>query len=128
MHTYPQDWPKANPRSPRSVASRITEEQKYALYNRTITTRELAKTLGVHEAYLSSVFPGKVKPVPQQIQEAMHKKRAIRLVFRGLLARRVLKGEISLASATTNANVSERTMRRVLKKVQSEVSRPDVRS
>jgi hypothetical protein len=119
-HTYPDAWPKPNPKKPLSLVTRITEQQKRNLYNRLVTTRELAKNLEVHEAYLSAIFPGKVKPVAQQIKEGMHKKRAIRLVFRRLLARQVLKGEISLNAATARANVSERTMRRILKQVQSE--------
>lgn len=91
------------------------------LYNREITTRDLAKLLDVHENYLSTLFPGKVTPISQQIEEGMHKKRAIRKVFRTLWARKVIKKEVSVADAANHTAVSKRTMQRIVRKLQSEL-------
>ena len=91
------------------------------LYNREITTRDLAKVLGVHENYLSTLFPGKITPISQQIEEGMHKKRAIRKIYRELWARRVIKREVSVAEAANQTAVSKRTMQRIVQKLQSEL-------
>lgn len=121
MKPYPTCWPKPIPHKPRALATRISEEQKLKLYNREITTRDLAKLLDVHENYLSTLFPGKVTPISQQIEEGMHKKRAIRKVFRTLWARKVIKKEVSVADAANHTAVSKRTMQRIVRKLQSEL-------
>lgn len=121
MKPYPTCWPKPIPHRPSALATRISEEQKLKLYNREITTRDLAKVLDVHENYLSTLFPGKVTPISQQIEEGMHKKRAIRKIYRELWARRVIKREVSVAEAANQTAVSKRTMQRIVQKLQSEL-------
>ena len=59
MPPYPQHWPKPNKLRPNTVASKVTDEIKTALFQRNLTTRQLAKELNVSEKYLSGLFPGK---------------------------------------------------------------------
>lgn len=115
MKLYPTTWPKPIQIKPRILQSRITEQQKLDLYNRVRTTRDLALELGVHEAYLSKMFPTKITPLRRDLAEHLGKKRAIRKIYRELWGRKVLKGLVSYAQAADIASVSERTMRRIVK-------------
>ena len=116
-HTpYPSTWPKANG-NPHKLVSRITEQQKLDLYNRRVTTRALALTLNVREAYLSSLFPGKVSTTERPRRTGRDKSAllAARRGFRREVAGRVLKQEFSIKAAAEFANTSYRTMARVVK-------------
>lgn len=110
MQPYPPHWPQPDPNRPKSLVSRVTEEQKHALYNRIITTRALAKTLGVHEQYLSYRFPGKV-PLPNKklLIEA-------RKEYKLEIAKLVLKGVYTVRAAAKVAHVSYNTMSRYVTK------------
>lgn len=110
---YPSTWPKPSVRYPDSLASRITEEQKLALYNREVTTRDLAKALNVLESTLSACFPGKV----QSTAAARASKKellATRKAFRTALAKRIIAGEISTMTAANNNKIPYRSMARVV--------------
>lgn len=108
MTPYPQTWPTKDPKDPTALRSRITEEQKLDLYNRRITTRELASRLNVHENYLSSQFPGKV-PLknPKELIQA-------RKAFRLEIARLVLIGKYNIKQASNVAHCSYNTMFRLV--------------
>lgn len=107
---YPNFWPRANPARPEALQSRITEAQKKALYNREVTTRDLARELGVHEKYLSSKFYTKVEIVDKRpLIDA-------RKAFKLAMAVRVLKGELSMQQAADSAFVSYNTMQRFTQK------------
>jgi len=110
MKPYPLTWPKPDPRRPKAVQTRITDEQKRQLYNRQITTRALAQLLGVHEKYVSSLFPGKA-PIP-----ASPDLRAIRNEFREALALEVMRGNLSITQASQKAHTSYNTMQRIFAK------------
>lgn len=107
---YPSTWPKAKPTRPAIVATRITESQKLALYNREITTRDLAKALNVAESYLSEMFPGKIPPLDMS-KTALA---AVRKEFRMQEAHRVASGALKLDVAAELCRVSVRTMYRAL--------------
>lgn len=111
---YPATWPKPNPRKPEELASRITEQQKQDLYERRITTRDLAKLLGVHENYLSFRFPHKV-PLPdvKELQKA-------RKEYKLAVARQVLEGKYTVSEASKVAFVSYNTMSRFVKKAKEQ--------
>jgi len=111
---YPATWPKPNPKKPKELASRITEQQKQDLYERRITTRELAKLLEVHENYLSFRFPHKV-PLPnvKELQKA-------RKEFKLAIAHQVVEGRYTITEGSKAAFVSYNTMCRLVKKVREE--------
>lgn len=106
---YPRHWPEPDPHKPYLVRSRITELQKFQLYHRLITTRQLAKDLDIAEKYLSSMFPGKVPIVDKRPLTAARK--AIKLE----LAKDVLLGKLSLRQASEQLHVSYSTMLRIFK-------------
>lgn len=110
---YPSHWPKPNPKRTTALASRITEEQKRQLYHREITTRDLAKVLGVHEEYLSYMYPGKVPIIDKKpLIEA-------RKLYKLEMAKLVIEGKHTTMEAAMIAHVSYNTMRRFIKKVQN---------
>lgn len=101
---YPAHWPKPNRHKPATLATRITEQQKQDLYNRKVTTRELATILGVHERYLSQHYSGKVPVLDKKpLIEA-------RKAFKLEIAKQILDGKITGRQASKIANVSYRTM------------------
>lgn len=103
---YPAHWPKYDKYDKDKLASRITEQQKQDLYNRKITTRDLAKLLGVHERYFSSVFSGKVPIIDKKpLIEA-------RKAFKLEIAKQILEGKYTGREAAKVANVSYKTMSR----------------
>jgi len=112
---YPDTWPKPTHKG-YTLVCRITEQQKLELYNRVITTRALAKLLNVREAYLSTIFPGKIEP--SKVQRNRVQKRKIfletRQAFRREQAARVYAGSLSIAQAAELANTSYRNMARVV--------------
>lgn len=112
LHPYPEDWPKPDHLRPRTLASRISEEQKVDLYNRRVTTRDLAAKLKVSEKWLSFVFPGK-RPL-----ENKQSKLKARNAFREFHARRVIAGEALISTAADAACCSYSTLRRVVLRLQ----------
>ena len=108
---YPKSWPKPNPSRPLALRSRITEEQKHQLYNREITTRQLAEHLDVAEKYLSSTFPGKVPVIKKK--ERTDARKLILLD----LAKNVLLGGYTIGQAAAIGHVSYSTMRRAFKQM-----------
>ena len=112
--TYPDEWPKPNPFKPLALASRITETQKEDLYQRRVSTRDLAQALNVHEKYLSDQFPGKI-PTPKK-RELINARKAYRMS----LARGVLEGRYTVKRAAEIAYVSYNTMQRIFKKAKLE--------
>lgn len=107
---YPKTWPKPNPYKPKLVQSRVTEAQKQALYRREISTRELARQLGTHEKYLSTLFPGKemTRSKSDLIKARVH--------YRITLAKQVLEGKYTIGEASKIAYVSYSTMQRFFAK------------
>lgn len=112
MENYPDHWPKPDRKQPKLIQSRVTEQQKLDLYNRNLTTRDLAKLLGVHETYLSSLFPGKVPIIDKKpLIEA-------RRAYNTEMAALVLSGRYTAKEAATIAHTTVKTMRRFMKKVE----------
>ena len=107
---YPCYWPKANPRKPNALQSRITEQQKRDLYSRTITTKALSELLEVHEGYLSYVFTGKVRILDKKPLIEARKEYKIEV------AKDILQGKYSIQQAANIAYVSYNTMQRYLNK------------
>ena len=102
-----------------TLRERITAQQREDLYNRRITTRELASQLGVSETHLSRTFPGKI---PGQAQATRKEKRvllAARNEFRDKLAEDVIAGRLDRKKAALTANCSERTMWRHIANIRS---------
>ncbi len=118
LHPYPAHWPKPNPLRPRTLPSRISEDQKVDLYNRRITTRALAQTLNVTERWLSRTFTGK-----RQAENKAEKRKA-RQAFREFHANRHIRGEISLLQAADAACTSYSTIRRVVIELKSRKAKP----
>lgn len=108
-HGYPISWPLPTSRT-NAVASRITHDQKKALYEREITTRDLAKTLNVREAYLSFLFPGK-GPTLVRAKKALL---AVRKEYRLSYAKKVIEGLMTTDQAATAARIPYRSMARAV--------------
>ena len=107
---YPEKWPLPDRKQPTLLQSRITEDQKLALYNRNISTRELASILKCHETYLSGMFPGKV-PLANR-KELLDTRKAYKLT----VAREILLGKYSIREAAELAFTSYNTMHRCVAK------------
>ncbi len=108
--TYPDTWPTEDPARPEALHSRITEKQKEDLYQRRITTRDLAAQLAVHEKWLSARFPGKaaVQNTKVLIQ--------VRREYKVEMGKRVLQGMYTIQQAANLVHVSWNTMYRYVKK------------
>lgn len=119
LHPYPESWPKPDPLRPQRLASRISEDQKVDLYNRRVTTRDLAGTLKVSEKWLSYTFPGK-RPLENKAS-----KRKARNAFREFHAKRVVAGEALISTAADAACCSYSTLRRVVLRLQGKVRLTD---
>lgn len=112
--TYPNTWPRPVANKPEIVASRITEQQKEDLYNRKISTRDLALILGIREEYLSTLFPGKIE-APAKAHEASRKLLLeTRKEYRNTFGRRVLAGELTVSKAGVLSRTPYKTMSRVV--------------
>lgn len=110
---YPTFWPKHDPRKPDSLQSRISEHQKQDLFNRRVTTRALAKVLGVHEKYLSYKFYTKVKVIDKKpLTDA-------RKLYKLEIGIQVLEGKYSIQEAANVAYVSYNTMQRFVMKAKA---------
>lgn len=103
---YPDFWPQPDAQHPEYLQSRITEEQKQQLYNREITTRALAKELGVTEKYLSFLFHSK-RPIPDKKQLVK-----VRKEFQMSVAAQVVAQNLSIKKASQMAHTSYSTMLR----------------
>lgn len=111
MENYPDHWPKPNRKKPTLIQSRVTEQQKLDLYNRRLTTRDLAKALDVHETYLSALFPGKVAIIDKK--PLIEARRAYNLE----MAKLAISGRYTVKEAAAIAFTTVKTMRRFVKKI-----------
>lgn len=120
---YPDTWPKANPHRRKTLASRITEAEKMALYNREITARELADRYNTHEKYIAAMYPGRVATVkpPKKSDSPLVKART---EFRLDICIKILEGEYTVRKASVICNCSYNTMQRWLAKAKE--MRPDL--
>lgn len=84
------------------------------LYNRVITTRALAVELGVHERYLSYMFPHKVPIRDKRVMTETRKQHRL------AIATEVLSGRHTIAEAANIAHVSYTTMQRYVVKAKHE--------
>ena len=115
---YPKTWPGACSKHPKSVVSRVTEQQKEDLFMRRITTRQLALELGVREQYVSSLFPGKIaterkgKTLLLQARKEIRKREAAR----------VIEGLLSITQAATALRISYRSMARAVQAARPKVA------
>jgi len=101
-----------------TLRTRITVAQLEDLRTRKITTRDLAKKLGVSECHLSRTYPGhKINKEPPQPKQPKKVLREIRNKFRITLAELVKQGTISAEEAAKRANCSSRTIYRHLAKL-----------
>ena len=110
MSQYPDTWPKPNPKRPKTLASRITEQQKIDLYARRITTRELARLYETNEKYVSALFPGK-EPIYDKKPLAEARK-----AYKLAIAKEVLEGKYTIRQAADIAYVCYNTMLRFVAK------------
>jgi len=112
-HPIPQTWPGPDPtKSPAALINRVTADQLSDLYNRRITTRQLAKDLGVAEKWLSYLYHGRA-PSPRKSDL-----RAARLGLRMMYAQQVIDGKISVSNAAKLLYCSYNTVRRAVIKLQ----------
>lgn len=102
---------------PKALINRLGKRLLAQLRTRKITNREAAEQLGVSEWYLSRVVrslqekePGKT--TAQRAEAA--KLAATRTKMREILAKKVLKNQITLAEAALQANCTERTIQRYM--------------
>lgn len=106
--------PPAPAKHKASLERRITEQQKDDLYNGRITTRELAKILGVTECYLSRKYPGIAPRETRRMQIEQNKRlRQARHAHRLAMVERVKKGEFTMEQAAARCFTTVRTMYRV---------------
>lgn len=110
---YPENWPKPCKLRPNSLISRITDEEKRQLYNRELTTRELAKRYNVRETWVSTLFPGKVEAISVLIKNKKVLTRA-RKEYRVSQAALVLSGNLSTVEAAKVCKISYRSMARAV--------------
>ena len=112
---YPANWPQPTPSTgvaaSKSVVNTITDAQKKALYEREISTRELAKLFGVREAWLSTLFPGK-RPGFLRSKKILTESRR---EYRKRYAADVVAGTMTVHQAATASRVPYRTMARIVK-------------
>lgn len=107
---YPTHWPEANPKRPDTVASRITDQQKKDLYDRKITTRQLAKQFNVREAYLSQLFSGKGPGFSKAKKILINTRKE----YRHNYAIQVLAGKITIKDAAKASRIPYRSMARAV--------------
>lgn len=112
--TYPSSWPRPVPYKPEIVASRITEQEKHDLYERRLTTRDLALRLGVSETYLSTLFPGKIAGPTRVDEESRKLLMETRKEYRNSFGQRVLSGELTIRKAGVLSRTPYKTMSRVV--------------
>jgi transposase len=110
---YPAAWPKPAKGRPASLVSKVTDEEKRQLYNRQLTTRDLAKRYGVREAWASTLFPGKIPTMTASIKNKKALKNT-RREFRTGQAALVLEGRLSTREASVICRVSYRSMARAV--------------
>ena len=119
---YPENWPKPCKLRPNSLVSRITDEEKRQLYEREVTTRDLARRYSVRETWVSTLFPGKTEAISVLIKNKKVLTKA-RKEFRMSQAQLVLGGKLSTVEAAKTCKTSYRSMARAvqtLRKAQNE--------
>lgn len=112
---YPASWPLPTDRT-NSVVSKVTHEQKKDLYERNITTRDLAKILSVREAYLSHLFPGKGPTLTRAKKALLAARKEYRLSY----AKKVIEGLMKVDQAATAARIPYRSMARAVQMLRIE--------
>lgn len=113
VDAYPDTWPTPDPSKPQRLHSRITDKQKADLYNRLVTTRELATSLGVHEKHLSSRFPGKKPIIDTKVLMATRRE------YKTEIGRQVLEGRYTIREASAIVHCSYNTMQRYVAKAKA---------
>lgn len=103
----------------KTLRQRITAAQLDDLRNRRVTTRALAKELGVTEGHLSRVFPGKIPSQAKTVMQEKARLRKIRDDYRQSLAKQVVDGQLTVSQAAAQAYCHERTMFRHLKRIRN---------
>ena len=93
------------------IRDRMPKDLYDDLVNRRKTVREVAKVMGVHEAYLSHAIPERAPKRNIQLV------RVTRRMYQDQLAREVLTGKRKILEAANMAHVSERTMFRRMAKL-----------
>jgi hypothetical protein len=118
---YPASWPQPTGINRNLLVNKVTEQQKLDLYNRVITTRDLAKLLEVSEEYISTLFPGKV-PANGLRNRATRRREfvKVRKAFRLEQAKLVLAGKLTAAKAAEQSFTSYRTIARLVQHVKSQ--------
>lgn len=112
---YPETWPKANPQRQWTLASRVTEAEKAALYNREITAKELADRYNTHEKYIAAMYPGRTKAV-KPVKKSESSLVKAREEFRLDVCVKILQGDHTVKAASVICNCSYNTMQRWLAK------------
>jgi len=92
-----------------TIHTKVTAQQLDALYNRTLTVRQLAKDLGYSESWVSKSLPArKPRRDPKMLRKT-------RLEFQNQVVERYLNNQISAKQAAAQAFTSQRTFFRRLK-------------
>lgn len=102
---------------PKPLKKRLTQADLKRLRERKMTNLEAAQKYGVSESYLSrtvAAIQQKQRGKVVLAREGLSILYATRQKMRILQAQRAKAGTISVAQAATNANCSERTMRRYI--------------
>jgi hypothetical protein len=113
--TYPDTWPKFNPRKPWALSSRITDQEKSDLYESKITAKQLAIKYGTHEKYVAAMFPGRLRvEKPPKLSKLEQPLAIAREEFRMAICVEVLKGKMTVIAASEVCSCSYNTMQRRL--------------
>lgn len=100
-------------RTDRHIKNRIPKDLYDDLYSRRKTVREVAKTLGVSENYLSHSIPERA---PKRNPKLL---KVTRRMYQDQIARETLEGKHSVKQGAELAHVSERTFYRRLKTIKT---------
>lgn len=101
------------PKQPKPLRDRLNKALLNQLQKRKITNAEAAASLGVSETYLSRVVAAMQDKVPGKtaaVRAAAKKIYKARTETRSQLAKKVLKGRLTVEEAAEQANCSARTM------------------
>jgi|GEM_PF-4670775 AraC-like DNA-binding protein len=99
-----------------ALKDRLTPAMRDDLYNRRVTTKALAKQLGVSETHLSRVCPGKIPGQKRQYKTDLIESRKL---YREELALEVTCGRLDRKKAIQLAGCSERTFWRHIANVRN---------
>jgi len=107
---------------PKTLRERITQQQIDDLWNRRISTNQLAKDLGVSANYLCRRYPGRSPQVPsisESFRRSATAKRQLKQArdqFRVNLLLEAQAGTITMVEAATRAHCTVRTLYRLRSK------------